>query len=242
VSDASKNHGAEELPSRLVFSLLRGAVRIAARVGMPLGRVTSLLRTAYFLELRNRHPRDLVKVSDLLGVSLRTAGTLSREVKKDFFAPESRVGPLRMVTEALAERSLTSAELADRVSLDAPELERALRHLLELGFVTEEEGRWVALDELRVFVNDDRVRRIDGLNHQLDVATDAVWARLLDDSASAGGRTWAFLARPEDVEAQQDTWFSYLRSRAVELEKAAKEQGGGQLFGLTVAFGRKREE
>lgn len=228
--------GAVALPARLVFSLLQAAARLAARVAMPLGQLTDLMRTAYFLELRRRHPRDLATVAEHLGVSIRTAGTLNRELKGDFFTPETAVEPVRRVTTALLGRPLSYDALATETGLEPAEVKRAVAQLVELGWV-EVAGEVVALStSLRSYVTDDLQRRIDGVNHQLAVIADSVWARFVRGNAeTAAGRTWTFVARPEEVEAALATTLTQLREQAVALESSALASGARERFALTVA-------
>ncbi len=228
---------AVELPSRLVFSLLQGAARLAARVHMPLGRLTDLLRTAYFHELRRRHPRDLAAIADKLGVSLRTAGTLNRALREPFYAPENRVEPVREVIAALQLGVRTPAELAARLDLEPAEVRRILTHLVEVGWASVDgEGRAALITEFRNHVADDLERRVDGVNHQMDVVARSVWARFVSERADAAGRTWSFTARPEDVEAAAGRVLAALRAEAIALEEAAMAAGGGRRYGLTVAL------
>lgn len=228
--------GAVGLPARLVFSLLQAAARLAARVAMPLGQLTDLLRTAYFLEYRRRHPRDLATVAEKLGVSIRTAGTLNRELKGDFFTPETAVEPVRRVTTALLGRPLTLDGLSAETGLDAAEVKRAVAQLVELGWV-EVTGDSVRLStSLRTYVTDDLQRRIDGVNHQLAVIADSVWARFVrGNGETATGRTWSFVAKPEEVERAVAVTLAQLREQAVALEDSALADGVRERFAITVA-------
>lgn len=235
---------AVELPARLVFSLLQAAVRLAARVHMPLDRITDLLRTAYFLEHRRKHPRDLQVIADKLGVSLRTAGSLNKQLKEPFFAPETEVEPIRIITGALLGAPSSIEGLAAITQLDIVEVRRAIKHLQELGWVDVDEHEVARLaGTLRSFVTEDLQRRVDGVNHQLAIIADSVWARFArGEDDTAGARSWSFAARPEDVEAAMERTFKALRAEAVEMEEAALEQGGGARYGITVAFAPREEE
>ncbi len=242
---ASDEHEAiEELPSRLVFSLLQAAVRVAARVHMPLDRITDLLRTAYFLEYRRRHPRDLATVAEQLGVSLRTAGTLNRTLKDDFFAPENRVEPLRLVTGALLGQARSEEELEQLIGLELPEVRRAIVHLEEVGWARKrEDGRVELSGTFRSYLADDRQARVDGINHQMSILADSVWSRFIKrDDATAGARSWAFAAKPEAVEAAMQRMFQSLRAEAISMEEAALQEGAGKRYGITVAVAPLEDE
>lgn len=225
------------LPSRLVFSLLQAAARLAARVEMPLGQITDLLRTAYFLEYRRRHPRDLAQVAEKLGVSLRTVGTLNRELKGPFYAPETAVEPVRRVTTALLGRPSTVEALVDATGLEVAEVRRALAQLQEVGWVEEGDGVFGLSTTLRSYVTDDLQRRVDGVNHQLAIIADSVWARFVrGNTETATGRSWSFVGRPERVHAALDRVVAQLRAEAVELEEDALAEGVRDRFAMTFAI------
>lgn len=231
------NSEAVELPSRLVFSLLHAAVRVAARVHLPLKRLQDLLRTAYFMEYRRRHPRDLQTVAEKLGVSIRTAGTLNRSLRDAFYSPETQVEPIRQITGTLLRSARTEDELVQLTGLEAPEVRRALKHLSEVGWVVAEGEQYQLAGALRSFVTEDLASRIDGVNHLLAVVGDAVWARFVqDNSETAGARTWAFAARPEDFAEALSLTLQQLRSQAIQMEETALEQGETRRFAITVAF------
>lgn len=243
-AEADVPDAAVELPSRLVFSLLTAAARVAARVDMPLHRLQDLMRTAYFVEHRRRHPRDLATVAQKLGVSLRTAGTLNRSLTDDFFRPETRVEPLRAVTGALLGGAATVEALAEATELDEAEVRRALTHLAEVGWVGQgADGAWSLTGNLRSFVDEDLPRRIDGVNHQLGIVADSVWSRFVrGETESAGARSWSFAARPADVAAAMGRIFAALRAEAVAAEASALADGVDDRFAITVAVTPLEEE
>lgn len=238
MSDSPQVDEAVELPARLVYALLKGAVRVAARVHLPLRTLQDLLRTAYFAEYRRRHPRDLSTVAERLGVSLRTAGSLNRQLREPFFAPETRVEPVRQVTAALLCGALSAEQIEGETGLDAGEVTRVLAHLSEIGWVRQRaDGRFGIAASLRVHGNEDLDQRLDAVSHQTTVVADSVWARFArDEQAAAVGRSWTFAARPEDVPAVVARVIATLREEATELEDAAMSAGGGARFGLTVAI------
>ncbi|MCB9663325.1 MAG: hypothetical protein H6732_04375 [Alphaproteobacteria bacterium] len=235
---------AVELPARLVFSLLKAAVRIAARVELPLTRFQDLVRSAYFLEYRRRFPRDLATVADKLGVSLRTAGTLNRSLTDDFFAPETRVEPVRQVTSALVGEPMDLPNLVVSTDLDEAEVRRAVKHLVEVGWVeARADGTYALSGSFRSYVAEDLARRVDAVNHQLTVIAESVWTRFVHgDDGAAAARTWAFLARPEDVQELIARTLAHLRSEAVALEEQALADGSGRRFAMTVAIAPRDEE
>lgn len=234
------------LIGRLVFSMLRGAVRIAARVEFPLKHLQDLLRTAYFAEYRRRYPRDLQAISDRLGVSLRTAGTLNRRMKDPAYSAENHEEPLRAITRALTGRPMTLSEIEEACNIPAEELDRLIQNLHALGWVErDDEGRQALTGALRVFVDEDQHRRVDAVGHQLEVVADSVWARFVKlNEAGAGARSWSFLARPEDAAASIERLNGMLRAEAVAMEEAALDgRPEDQVrYVMTIAVAPRGEE
>ncbi|MFT7581990.1 MAG: hypothetical protein ACI9MR_003671, partial [Myxococcota bacterium] len=69
------------------------------------------------------------------------------------------------------------------------------------------------------------------------------WARFVEGAPdTALGRTWVFVARPEDVEAFARKTALAMRHEAVDLEEAALKHGERRRFGVTVAFAPIKEE
>jgi hypothetical protein len=223
---------------------LTAAVRIAARVEMPLGRITSLLRTAYFMEYRRRFPRDLAIISEKLDVSIRTAGTLNRQLKDDFFAPETRVEPLRQVTAALLVGVETIEDLMAQTNLEEPEVRRTVNQLVQVGWAKMSDSGALSLEgTLRSFVTEDVQRRVDGVNHQMAIIADSVWETFVaEDRETAGARSWSFAARPEALAAAMARMFETLRLEAIALEEDALDSGIHDRFGITVAVSPVKEE
>lgn len=249
--DRSEDQGPDavvELSARLLFSFLRGAARLAARFHMPLPRLVELAQLAYFEELRRRSPRDLAAVADELGVSLRTAGTLNKKLKGDFLAPELEVEPLRALTDVLLDgprlRSQLLAGLSDE---DQPRLLRSLQLLTDNGWLEvdgdEEDPRYALQTELRSFVSDDLDRRIDGLNHQLDILVASVRQRFVaGNDETARARSWFFAARDDDVPEFIERTVRELRHGAIDLEESALTDGSYRRYGVTVAITPVEEE
>ncbi len=229
--------------SRIVFSLLRAAVRVAAGFGMPLTRVVQLTQLAYFAELRRDRPRDLAGIAEQLGVSLRTAGTLNRKLRTGFFAPENEVEPMRTVTAALLGSDLRLDELVHATGLDEPTLARATRLLVEHGWVQDDGGVLRMRRGVRSFVAPDASRRIDGLNNQMDVLASSVRHRFAAEPApTAAGRSWVFAAQRADFTGFVDETVAHMRHRAVDLEEAALRRGTLERYGVTIAFAPVQEE
>lgn len=233
------------LIGRLVFSLLRAAVRVAARAELPLTQVQELLRTAYFAEYRRRHPRDLATVAGKLGVSLRTAGTLNRQLRDPAFTAETHEAPTRSITGRLAEGPASLDTLVADCALDPDEAPALVDRLVQMSWVhLQDDGTYALTGHLRVFVDEDHHRRVDAVGHQLEIVADAVWARFVKlDEATAGARSWAFVAQPEEVAAALQRTTAHLRAEAVAMETAAlASEGPRHRYAITVAFSPLEEE
>lgn len=225
-----------ELGSRLVYSLLRAAVRVAARFRMPMNRVVELVQLAYFEEHRNKSPRDLNSVAEDLGLSLRSVGSLNRKYKGDFFKAERQVEPLRQVTSALLGKALTIPEVTALTGLAEAEVRRMVSLLDEHGWVTVDDEMVALGHGLRSWVSEDGSRRLDGLNNQMDVLTQSVWSSFVHgNTTTARARSWVFAARPQDIEAFIESHMKTTRHHAVDLEEAALSDGNYARYGVTVA-------
>jgi hypothetical protein len=237
-----------ELSARLLFSLLRSAARLAARFDLPLDRLVELTQLAYFQEIRRDAPRDMGRVARKLGVSLRTAGSLSKKMRGDFLAPEVQVQKLRKLTGILLDGPLKkSALLPAMTDGDSIALERALKLLEENDWLSvsgqADDPTYALKTTLRSFVSDDLNRRIDGLNHQLDILTASIQQRFLaGNDKTARARSWFFAARDEDIPGFIEETVKDLRHGAIDLEEAALKTDTYKRYGVTIAITPVGEE
>lgn len=226
------------IATRIVYSLLKPAVKLAARGGLRMGEVLDLVQLAYFEEMRRHHPRELQAIAEKLDLSLRTVSTLNRRIKEAFFAAETQVQPARHVAALLQDEPLSLAELKRK----APELtERvlsdALRLLRDNEWVVVNKRKYQLTSRLRSYIDDSITRRIDGLNNQMEILASSVARRFFDDDAEAVGRSWAFSARREDIRQFLEDTMRQLRHSAIDLEESGLSSGEplGR-YGITVAF------
>ncbi|GEM_PF-5990920 len=224
---------------RVVYSLLRGAVRVSLRLQLPMDAVVELLRMAYFQEARDVKGLDLAVIADLFGKSLRTVSSLHHRYREDFFAPEREVAFRRELAQLLAAgprmQEELSAHFGDRTQ---HELETALSDLVQDGRVLQADGRWHRDPEDHDFFADaDASARIDGLNRQIDILTETAWSRLLDADAAqtATARSYVFAASPDDFQALQRDLLAFLRERAIAADADAHAQGIHNRSALTFA-------
>jgi hypothetical protein len=102
-----------EYKHRVVYSLLRAAVRVGFRLHLPLSQMVDLLEMAFFQEARETQGLELAAIAKLFGRSLRTITTLNQRFRGDFFAPEHQVQLRRDLAATLADQPRTEAQLRE---------------------------------------------------------------------------------------------------------------------------------
>ncbi|MBK9142061.1 MAG: methyltransferase [Candidatus Melainabacteria bacterium] len=132
---------------------------------------------------------------------------LSRMISGHFVAQMISVCARLGIADCLGDSSLTPAELADKLSLDAGSLERTLRALSTSGiFKKDQKGRY-SLSEIGYFLRSDvrgsqahMAATFADLCHWLPWGQAAASIRTGLPSAgeSLGGSFWDYLARPEN--------------------------------------------
>lgn len=233
----SREGGLPGLASRLVYSLLKPAVKVAAKANLPMGEVLDLLQLAYFEEMRRHHPRELSAIAERLDLSLRSVSTLNRRLKEAFFAAETQVQPARRIAAILLDGPKTIAELKRA----APEMgERSVKSAVDFlrgnGWVELEKRRYQLSSRLRSYIDESITRRIDGLNNQMDILAASVWRRFIEGDDTAIGRSWVFAARPEDIRPFLEETVRKLRHGAIDLEEVAVGSEDFGRYGITIAF------
>jgi len=233
-----------ELSGRLIYSLLTAAVKTAARFKMPMARVVELLQMAYYEELRRKNPRNLNKVAKELGQSLRTAGILSKRSKEEFFQPETDIKPLREITALLTSGAKSKEKIIESLKhQEVDDVERALEFLLDNGWLKEDGGKYQLNTQVRSYIDDNWQRRIDGLNHQMEVIGNSVWNCFLEgNNETASARSWTFAARPEDFAEMMNKSCQQIRHNAIDVEDTALNDGISQRYAVTIAFTPVKDE
>lgn len=228
-----------DLPSRIVFSLLRGAVRLASRMGLPLKQVVQLVRLAYYQELRESHPRDRKAIAAKLGISLRTAAELGSQMKTAFTEPEETVMFSRRVRQRIDDQPTSTPELLTELDADPAALDAVLQTLVFNGWIELFEGRWRVRGAIQSYLGGSLIQKVDGLNRLQDVVSDAAWASFFGDPTSTTtARTWVFHADPQAFTAFRDESIRSLRGQTVELDEQALASADASRVGVTVVFSR----
>lgn len=224
---------------RLVYSLLKPAVRCAARFGVPVRTVADLLRLAMYEELSNQGV-GLNDIARRMGQTARNARSLRARLSGDFFAAETQVGIEREIEDVIAEHPMSEPELAKRFSAaTAADVNTAVAALVRQGRLERDaEGR-LKLGKKYVVLSSDRFHhRIDALNHHLATMYRSVVERLVSDNAeTAMIKTVSFTARPSELSAFMKKLEGQIRQEVASLEEAAEFEGGETRFslGLCVA-------
>ena len=228
-----------ELASRLIYSLFKAAVRLAARFSFSKTRLVDLLELAYFAELRQHAPRDLQAIAKQLDLSLRSVAALSKKLKSDFFKPESEIAPLRAITAALTNKEMSFLELQKLLAaqIDQATIERGLTFLQQCDWVREKNGVYSLTTTLRSFVSDDWLKRIDGLNHQMTIIAESVRERFIaGNDTTAVARNWVFTADQEAIKQFIAETVTNIRHKAVDLEELALAKNLHDRFAISIAI------
>ena len=230
-----------ELQRRIVYTLLRPAMRICRLFRMPLSTVEELVRMAYFEEIRLLGASSQAQTALLMGRSLRTIGTLERQYRSDFLAPEAELETMREVEEAFDEGPLTLDEVKERLPhVEGEGIERIVESLWGMGRLKREpngaDDRFVLDRTFVSLVRDDADAQLDGLRHQLDVIVSAVNTRFFAADRPAVARTLAFVADPAEMETLGDSFILDLRRKCIEAEESAIKNKVYERFAVTFAL------
>jgi hypothetical protein len=236
-----------ETQLRLEYSLLRVAVRAAARFRVPMRTLTELVRLAYFEVLR-RQGLTQAEIGRRLGQTDRHMRTLAQRLRSDFFAAEREVGLLREVESTVAHKRMTEVELVEALpSWRAQEIRRAVEELIEEKRVVRTEDGYLEFGtRYNILASDQFHRRIDALNHFLDGLYQAVMHRLVhDEKKTAMIKTITFSADPDQLEAFIARLEGELRREVATLEEAVMFEGAAEhryTLGLTLAPASENQE
>jgi hypothetical protein len=227
--------------NRLVYSLLKPAVSMAARFHVPMRTLAELLRLTYFEVLR-REGLSQAAVGDRLGQTARHMRTLASKLKSDFFTAEREVGLVREVESEIARHSPTAKALhASLPGWPSAEVDQALVALVAEGRVVREKGRFKIAPRYLVLSSEKFHHRIDALNHFLEGVTRAIAQRLIfEERDQAMLKTISFVARPAKLEELLRSLEANLRREIAVLEEDAQFEGEGRRYVLGI-FAAKDE-
>lgn len=214
----------QEVEQHVLYATLRPAVRLARRFRMPLKEFGQWSEVGYFHEMRRRGMK-MREISAALGVSMRKAALLSKQLKESFFEPEQH-GLARRIEFMVWAEPLSLARMQQAMPDEPPEeIEQALERLVEEERVIARQGRVVTYTVARGasrLVRASWVAKIDALNQLLDTVTGAVHARFFDADPNAMARNLQLRVREEDLGELQRLYEELIWERLSALDEAAQ--------------------
>jgi len=230
-----------ELQRRLIFTLLRPAMRLCHLFRLPLSTVEELSRMAYFEEVRFHSGHSQTETAALMNRSLRTIGNLEKQYRSDFLAPEAELELVRRVEELFSADPLTLADAhAHLAGVDPADVERIVFALVALDRLEVQPDsvpqRFALNRDFVSLLGDDLDGQMDGLRHQLDVILNAIRGRFVRGERGALARTLSFVASTEDMEELGADLIRHLRTRCIDVEERALRARRYNRFAVTFAM------
>ena len=228
---------------RLVYSLLKPAVAMAARFHVPMRTLSELLRLSYFEVLR-REGLSQAAVGDRLGQTARHMRTLASKLKSDFFAAETEIGVVREVESEIARSRPTLKRLHESLpGWSTLEVDQAVEALLREDRVRRDKNRLEPSPRYSVLSSEKFHHRVDALNHFLSGVTRAVTQRLIfEERDEAMIKTISFVARPARLQEFLRTLEANLRREIASLEEDAQFEGEGRRYVLGLSAAQEATE
>lgn len=191
-----------EQRARVTHAALLAAIRLAEAGAMSLKQLVGLLEMGYFERLR-RQGLDLRAIADRLGVSVRTADRLSKQLKHNFADFEDEHTLPRRIEYVLWSGARTEGRILQALGEDdRAQVKHTLDRLVAAGRLVRDEGRTprygVARQAYRL-VRDAWLARLDGLDNLLRSVGNTIEARFFRPSAPAFARTLNLHVRPADL-------------------------------------------
>ena len=230
---------------RLVYSLLKPAVRAAARFHVPVRTLVELVRLAYF-ELLSHAGLTQAQIARRFGQTERHMRSLARRMRTDFFRAEQEIGLLREIENLVATRSPTSAEIHALLrAFDAAQIDEAIHQLLQEERIVHDDSERLVISPKYVLLSSEQFQhRIDALNHFMDSVDRAIISRLVfDEREEAMMKTISFSAQPEKLRAFVRSFEGDLRRGISMLEEDAVFDGViGQRYALAISLTPIRDD
>lgn len=205
-----ENLSHDELVLRVLYALLRPAVRLGAAFDVPLKELVRLLESAHFQEVRSR-ASTLKDAAERLGISERSAERLSRQARETFVLPDIRHHLPRRVEFILSASPMSLARLVQVLpDVEEGDVLAALTQLREEGRVTENIDRTITYhvsSTVRSLPRDSWVARVGGLTSFGENLANAAWGRFFVNDAASFARTLSFRISPERL-ADMSKWYA----------------------------------
>lgn len=229
----------EELRSRLVFSLLLSAARMARWFEVPLKELTSHLQLAYFRDIR-LSGLTLREATDALQVGMRKASELSQRLKENFFAPERDIALPRRIEFMLWAEPASRARIKQLLrDVGEREIDQAIATLMEERRIKEAEDRpgflTVTSTQARL-VKPTWMSQIDGINTLMRVVAGAAHERVMRQSPRALIRTLSFRIAEEDIGELRALYEDVIFPKLAALEERAAGRGDAMDMDLSILW------
>lgn len=232
----------DEFKERLVYSLIRPAVRFAMRIGLPLKALLHWVKLVYFQELRNSG-MTIKEASDALNVSVPTAARLSRALKTNFYRPERDHRLPQRIEFMLWAEPLSRARIHQCLpSVSGQDIDAALAQMMEDKLIDQVKGLYTTIAPEGRFVQKYWSARIGSLNRLLDNLGSTVQARLLDNCDDAFARTVELRVAHAQRDELHTFYEQVLWPKLVELDERAKEASARDGISLSIMWSRKHQE
>ncbi|MFN3197266.1 MAG: hypothetical protein ACE366_02440 [Bradymonadia bacterium] len=230
-----------EYTLRVILACLEPPARLAVHAHSPLDLIRDMLTLAMWREAKNRYVTNNM-ISLIFGKSLRTVKYLSARFNKDDIFDETEISQMRRVEDLLRQRPMSLMELARNMphsgEVDTAGLAvKALLRNKRIEALPAEKGqptRYQVVDRhLNLFTEGDWEARLDALTEHLEAVTETVRRRFLSaHPETAAARTFAFKARPEDVEAFRTALFDFIREGYMDLESKAEGDPDARVYSV----------
>ncbi len=236
-----------ELESRVMYSLLTPAVKLAFRLRIPVDRITEMVTLAYLAEMR-RNGLTLKESAVALGKSHRTVNSIARKLREGFLTPDREAGLPRRIEFLVAAQPHSRDELLEALrtglhgnaTLDPEHVSQAIDMLLAEGRIrplADDPARYEPTSFYANLVRETLTRRMDGLNHLLEAVLDTVMARFFDEDERAFARVLTFGAARDGAANLRQEVYDTLRLSTLDLEESAAAQGiSGERYSLVFTM------
>ena len=234
----------DELETRVIFSALLPASRIAAEVAVPLKEMKRLIELAYYREVRGRGLK-MREITDRLSISMSKISLLSKQLKEHFAQPESDYGLPRRILSLLWAGPLSEARIVQAFDDEEESVVvETLARLLDDGSLAIEDGRTpryrLAAPQYRL-VQEPWMARVDALNHLMSAVTRVVQARFFKGDERAFARTLSFRVRPGDQERLKKFYQEQLFPLIAELDERVEADGESVPMELSLLWAPQEE-
>lgn len=222
----------EELQTRVIYSLVTSAVKLAHAFGLPLKELLRSVETAYFREVRESGA-TLSETADALGVSQRTAVRLSKQLRDAFLLPEISHNLPRRIEILLDTRPMGVARLVQLLpNVSQDHVRGVLEGLVAAGRLREVPGRTVmyaTVSDLRRLPRDTWIARVGALNSFAENLANTTYGRFFRSEPKSFARTLSFSMRPGALERlgslYEDEILDTVRQLNTEADEADEHVG-----------------